>query len=659
MAVHENVYPGPQKEKYVIRRLLRRAVLDGHQIGVREPFLHKIVPAAVETMKVPYPDLSGTTDRVADVIKNEESNFLGTIDAGLSRIERIFTEMKAANRATVDGAMAADLYQTYGFPPELFETMAAENNLAFDWEGYRRAMDEHRDRTGPIDHPVMGDKGPIDAIKKVLHETEFLGHETEDTQAELKFIVAQNQLCDHLKEVGHEKEVIVVLDRSPFYGESGGQVGDSGEIVGDGFRYQVKDTQRDGDLLLHGGHLIEGELRPGQKVTARVDAARRQGIRRAHSATHVLHYALQKNLGSHAQQQGSKVDDDWLRFDFTNMAPVSADQLAAVEHDANERFAAGEPVSAQVLPLGEARQAGAMMLFGEKYPDPVRMVTMGDFSRELCGGTHLDNTGDVGSLEIVAEEGVAAGTRRIVALTGEKAKQHAEKTRAALAEAAKALDVGVLDAPKAVRDLVDLTRELKKRVSSGGKTPEPDVKKKGSTTGGVDASYAKVKAALRDAARTLNVSPFDLPQRVASLLDEIDGLRKQLAQLAKSGGMSADALLDNAETVGETTVVVAEMPGANPNLMRQLIDQLRKKADSTAVLLGAAAGESKVVLVAGVSRDLVKRGVSAGNWVKEVAPAVGGGGGGKPDMAQAGGKEPDKLPEALETARATIREMLA
>lgn len=659
MAVHENVYPGPQKEKYVIRRLLRRAVLDGHQIGMREPFLHKIVPAVVEMMKSSYPDLSETTNRVANVIKNEEANFFGTIDAGLARIEKIFDEMKTANRTAVDGAEAADLYQTYGVPPEVFETMAAENNLAFDWDGYRKAMEQHGEASGKVVHTVMGDKGPIDAIKKVLHETEFLGYETGDTQAELKFIVAQNQLCDHLKEVGHEKEVIVVLDRSPFYGESGGQVGDSGEIAGDGFRYQVKDTQKDGDLLLHGGHLIEGELRPGQKVTARVDTARRQGIRRAHSATHVLHYALQKNLGSHAQQQGSKVDDDWLRFDFTNMAPVSGDQLAAVEHDANERIVAAEPVSAQVLPLGEARQAGAMMLFGEKYPDPVRMVTMGDFSRELCGGTHLDNTRDVGSLEIVAEEGVAAGTRRIVALTGEKAKQHAEKTQAALAEAAKALDEGLLDAPEAVRDLVDLTRELKKRVSSDGKTPEPDVKKKGSTTGDVDASYAQVKAALRDAARTLNVSPFDLPQRVASLLDEIDGLKKQLAQLAKSGGLSADALLDNAETVGETTVVVAEMPGANPNLMRQLIDQLRKKADSTAVLFGAAAGESKVVLVAGVSRDLVKRGVSAGNWVREVAPVVGGGGGGKPDMAQAGGKEPDKLFEALETARAKIRQMLA
>jgi len=659
MAVHENVYPGPQKEKYVIRRLLRRAVLDGHQIGVREPFLYRIVPAVVEMMKAPYPDLSGTTDRVADVIKNEEANFFGTIDAGLARIEKIFEQMKTANRTAVDGAEAADLYQTYGVPPEVFETMAAENNLAFDWDGYATAMEQHGEASGKVVHTVMGDKGPIDAIKKVLHETEFVGYETEDSQAELKFIVAQNQLCDHLQEVGHDKEVVVVLDRSPFYGESGGQVGDSGEISGNGCRFLVKHTQRDGELVLHYGHLAEGELRAGQEVTAKVDAARRQGIRRAHSATHILHHALQENLGSHAQQQGSKVDDDWLRFDFTNMSPVSADQLAVVEHDANERIAAAEPVGAQVLPLSEAREAGAMMLFGEKYPDPVRMVSMGDFSRELCGGTHLDNTRDVGSLDIVTEEGVAAGTRRIVALTGEKAKQHAELARAALGKAAKALDVGLLDTSDAVRELVELARELKKRVSSGGKPPEVDVKKKGNATGAEDPSYAQIKSTLRDAARTLNVSPFDLPQRVTSLLEEVNDLKKQLEQLASSDGLSADVLLDTAETVGETKVIVAETPGANPNLMRQLIDQLRKKTESSAVLFGAAAGESKVILVAGVSRDLVKRGVSAGNWVKEVAPVVGGGGGGKPDMAQAGGKEPGKLPDAIETAKSKIRDMLA
>jgi alanyl-tRNA synthetase len=659
MAVHENVYPGPQKEKYVIRRLLRRAVLDGHQMGLREPFLYKLVPAVVERMKTPYPELTETTQRVAEVIKNEEANFLGTIDAGLAKTETIFAEMARANRTTVNGAEAADLYQTFGVPPEVFETMAAERNLAFDWEGYRRAMTEHGDTSRGAVQIVMGDRGPVDAIKRALHETPFLGYETTEAEAELKFVVAQDQLCDHVREVGHESPLTLVLDRSPFYGESGGQVGDTGEIVGEAFRFRVTDTHRDGGLLLHQGHLIEGELRTGQKVTARVETPRRQGIRRAHSATHILHYALQKNLGSHARQQGSKVDEDWLRFDFTNMAPVSSDQLAAIEHDANERVAAAQPVSSQTVSLAEARAAGAMMLFGEKYPDPVRMVCMGDFSRELCGGTHSTSTQEVGILEIISEEGVSAGVRRIVALTGDKAQQHVSQTRAALQMAAKRLGVGVLEVPEALRDLMQTVRELKKQLTSGAKSSEAAVKAKPAAVPTSEPEYAQIKAALRDAARTVNVSPFDVPDRVAGLLAEVDEVRKQLSQLTKSGDVSADALLEKAETIGTTKVLVAEIPGANQNLLRQLIDQLRKKADSTAILFMAATGEDKVLLVAGLSRDLVQRGLSAGNWVRDVAPVVGGGGGGKPDMAQAGGKHPDKLPEALQTALATIRGWLA
>ncbi len=657
MAVHEDVYPGPQKEKYVIRRLLRRAVLDGHQMGLREPFLYKIVPAVVEMMKVPYPDLPTTVDRVAEVIKNEEANFFGTIDAGLARIERIFADMRQANRTTVEGAAAADLYQTYGVPPELFENMAAENNLAFDWEGYRRAMDEHGEASGKQVHTVMGDRGPIDAVKKVLHDTPFLGYETIEAEAELKFIVAQNQLCDVLDEVGHDQPVTVILDRTPFYGESGGQVGDAGEIVGDDFRFQVTDTQKDGTLILHHGHLLEGRLRTGQRVTARVDADRRQGIRRAHSATHILHYALQKNLGSHARQQGSKVDDDWLRFDFTNMAPVVLEALTAVEGDANQQIQAAEPIQAQVLPLADARTAGAMMLFGEKYPDPVRMLSMGDFSRELCAGTHLERTDQVGTLDIISEEGVSAGVRRIVALTGDRAREHAAQTHAALAATAEQLAVSLLEVPKALSELARNVRELKKQLSSGTKPAELTEPKRTTGTAGAEPTYAEVKSALRESARLLNISPVDIPERTASLQEEVKSLRSQLDQLARAGDLTADSLLDQAETIGETRLIACEIPGANPNLMRQLIDQLRQKAASTAVLFATVTG-GKVVLVAGISRDLVPRGLSAGNWVKETAAIVGGGGGGRPDMAQAGGKDPDKLPQALDAAKASMREQL-
>lgn len=660
MAVHENVYPGAQKEKYVIRRLLRRAVLDGHQMGLREPFLCKIVPAVVEQMKAAYPDLVQTTARVAEVIKNEESNFFGTIDAGLARIEKIFAEMQAGNHTTVDGAEAADLYQTNGVPPEVFETMAAENNLAFDWDGYRKAMAEHGEVSGKVAHTVMGDKGPVDAIKKVLHHVDFLGYESTEATAELKFIVAQDQLCDHLQEVGHDDTVTVVLDRTPFYGESGGQVGDTGEIVGEGFRFQVNDTQRDAGLVLHHGHLIEGELRTGTQVTARVDAARRQGIRRAHSATHIIHHALQKNLGSHAQQQGSKVDQDWLRFDFTNLAPVGADLLKTIEQDAIEHVTAAEPISAQTLPLANAREQGAMMLFGEKYPDPVRMVAMGDFSKELCGGIHLDNTSEVGPLEIITEEGVSAGTRRVIALTGERAKEHAEQTEKTLLATAELLGVSPASVPEAIRTLAQHVRELKKQLTSGAKKDDAEAKpKSASSAKSAKPSYAEIKAALRDSARLLNVAPLDVPDRVATMQKDIIELNAQIEQMSNSGDLSAEALIEKAEVIGDTNMIVAETAGANPNLMRQLIDQIRKKGGSNAIFLATAAGDSKVVLVAGVSRDLVDRGVSAGDWVKEVAPIVGGGGGGKPDLAQAGGKDPAKLAEALQLAQTTMRKILS
>jgi alanyl-tRNA synthetase len=407
---------------------------------------------------------------------------------------------------------------------------------------------------------------------------------------------------------------------------------------------------------VHIGHLVKGTMKAGAKVTASVNAERRLGIRRAHSATHILHYALQKNLGKDAHQMGSKVEEDWLRFDFGNPSPIESERLAAIEHDVAERVAAAEPIQWKFVPLAEARAAGAMMLFGEKYPDPARMVSMGQFSRELCGGTHLDNTSEVVALEIVAEEGVAAGTRRITALTGAKAQQHLAQTKAALMEMAQKLGVAALDVPSATKNLSQFVRDLKKAIAGGGKPPESAPQIASSASQSPDAR--QIKAALRDAARLLNVAPFDAPARVAGMLAEIDELKAQLASRAASGDLSADSLLAKAEVLNGTTVVVAEAPSANANLMRQLIDQIRKKASPSAVFLATTEGENKVILVAGVSRELVAQGVSAGNWVRDVAPIVGGGGGGKPDLAQAGGKQPEKLSEALAKAKEVARTML-
>ena len=593
-AAHENVYPGNKKQGYVIRRLLRRAVLDGHQMGVGKPFLHKLVGRVAELMKAPYPELGETVATVAGVIEKEEANFLATIDTGLERIGRIFDQMKQQRRGVVSGAEAADMFQTHGFPPELFETLAAEHNMAFDWKGFRKEMEQHGIESGGGQRVELFRHDPLEALKKALHGSRFLGYETLETDdAKAIGIIASDQLCDLIDEVDHEHPIVVVLDKTPFYGEMGGQVGDTGEIVGPGFLFEVIDTRVDGAFTLHSGHLREGRIELGAAVTARVDADRRQGVRRAHTATHLLHHALQKHLGKHAMQQGSKVDDDVLRFDFANPAAVGPDELARIEDEVNARILAGEPIGCTNLPMADARKAGVTMLFGEKYPDVVRMVSVGDFSKELCGGTHLTNTGQVGVCKIVGEESVAAGTRRITALVG----------RAAL------------------------------------------------------ANIRHAQTVLSHAAAALRVPLDEVPGRLETLLKEVRQLKKHAAAGPK-GGPSADQLVAEAVEAAGVKLVIAETPGG-PNDLRQMIDQVRRKAAPVAVLLAnRQEEEKKVTLIAGLSRDLVERGLDAVQWVRATAKVVGGSGGGRPDMAQAGGKLPDRLPEALETARHEIEKLL-
>ena len=590
-AIHENVVPGPNKEKYVIRRLLRRAVLDGRQLGTRDPFLYQLVPVVAELMRHPYPELQETIERVQQVIRTEEANFFSTIDSGLDRIDRLFKKMKAEGRALVSGQEAADMYTTYGFPPELFETLAAEHNLMFDWEGFREAMERHGIESGGGQVAEVFASSVLDPLRKVVGDTQFLGYETTEAKGKIVGLVAQNKLCEHVDEIGHQRPVVVVLDRTPFYAEAGGQVGDTGQLLGDGLEFDVVDTQKEGGLILHYGHLRRGELRIGAEVTARVDPKRRQAIRRAHSATHVLHYALQKHLGSHAQQQGSKVDADWLRFDFTHPASLSREQIREIENEVNERILEGEEVSWQVMPLSEARSTGAMMLFGEKYPDQVRVVSMGRFSKELCGGTHLSNTAQIGLFKIVGEESVAAGIRRITAVTGLAALERVRQQEEILGEAAAAL----------------------------------------------------------------KVPPADLAERVKALSKEVRELKKKRAAPAATS-VSAEALIEQAADVAGVKVVVAEVPGGDAALMRQLIDQIRRKTQPVAVLLAGVA-DGKVVLIAGRSRDLEQ--LDAVQWVRRAAKMVGGGGGGRADLAQAGGKDPSKLANALEEGRRAIQEMLA
>ena len=591
-AIHENVLPGNNEEKYVVKRLLRRAVLDGRQMGMQEPFLHKLPGTVAEMMRKPYPELADTVDRVAAVIKREEESFLATIDGGLDRIEKLFTAIERSGAGLVGGSDAAELYTTYGFPPELLETLAAERNCAFDWTGFRESMDANGQRSGAGNRAEVFSSGPLDALKKAMHGSQFCGYETTETNGKVVGIIAQDRLCETLREVGHTAAVTVVLDQTAFYGESGGQVGDTGWLEWPGGRFEVIDTQREGGFMLHVGHLREGGLDLGLSVHARVNADRRAAIRRAHSATHLLHAALQHYLGPHAVQQGSKVDADLLRFDFTHTSAVGHETLEQIEAMANQSTLDAVPVTVQLLPLAEARHAGAMMLFGEKYPDIVRMVTMDGKSRELCGGTHVSSTGQIGMVRVIGEESVSAGTRRVTAVTGHRAVERFRQAENMLAEAASALKVPVAE----------------------------------------------------------------LPSRLATVVKELKDLKKSKGP-SSTTVLSVDDLLAAATDIAGTRVVVADAHGSDAAAMRQCIDQLRRKGSPIAVLLGTAEGE-KVTLVAGISRELEALGLSAGNWIKDAATIVGGKGGGKPDLAQAGGKLVDKLPEALATAKRTIEMLL-
>jgi alanyl-tRNA synthetase len=402
-----------------------------------------------------------------------------------------------------------------------------------------------------------------------------------------------------------------VLDRTPFYGEMGGQVGDRGELAGGGARLEVVDTRVDSGFILHVGHLREGQVVLGAALKARVDAGRRQAIRRAHSATHLLHYALQKRLGQHAQQQGSKVDADWLRFDFSHPKAVTAEDLARIEDEVNRKVLDAEPIRWANMPLAQARTLGATMLFGEKYPDVVRVVSVGEFSKELCGGTHLDHTGQIGLFKITAEESIAAGTRRITALTGLAALARVRAQEESLRAVAAALKAPAEEAPARIEAMAKELRQLKKQVAAG------------------TSSLA---------------GPVVQPSGAGGYVDPKDPVAVLLSRASDTAGVR---------------VIVEELaPGAAPPAMRDLIDQLRRTASPIAVLLASRQDESKVMLLAGLSRDLVARGLDAVAWVRQAADLVGGSGGGRADLAQAGGKNAERLAEALAAGRARIAEML-
>ena len=580
----DGVRPGNEGRDYVLRRIIRRAARHGHKLGVDEPFFYRLVSPLVEVMGAAYPELANAQAEVERVLRQEEERFLQTLASGMQVLETELAGM--ASGGTIPGDVVFKLYDTHGFPFDLTADIARERGLVLDESGFEHAMAERRAQSRAASQFSQQTQ-----VLEIETPTCFEGYAQDRAQGAVIAIVHDGVQADVL-EAGQSGAL--VLDHTPFYAESGGQVGDTGVITTAGGRFVVTDTQKQGANFLHLGEVIEGRVALGDVADAQIDVERRHSIRLNHSATHLLHAALRQVLGAHVHQKGSRVGAESLRFDFSQPEPISDAQLREIESIVNAQIRENHPVETREMPVDEARAAGAMALFGEKYGDVVRVVTMGPFSMELCGGTHARRGGDIGLIKIVSESGVASGVRRIEAVTGASALAVLEQTDDALAEIANLVRGSRQDAVSRVAQLVERGRQLEREL-------------------------AEIKA----------------------------------KQAAEAGG----DLLTTAVAMGGVNYLVAELPDADVNTLRDTVDQLKNKLGTSAVML-ASVEDGKVRLIAGVSKDLTGR-IKAGDWVNVAAQIVGGKGGGRPDMAQAGGPDSAHLPDALEAARAWMKQQLS
>lgn len=587
--IGDGVMPDRTGREYVLRRVMRRAIRHGHRLGIQKPFLHQVTQSVIELMGAQYPELRERADLIASVTEAEEVRFRQTIERGLGLLEERFVSLDKASQKTLPGADAFQLYDTYGFPLDLTQVICSERGFAVDQAGYDAALDEARKRSefAGMDQAVEGvyrealAKLPEGAVK-------FSGYDGTKDSSSIIAIVKAGALVES---ASAGDEVDVVTASTPFYGAAGGQVGDTGTISSGSSKLAVEDTLKPVQgLVVHRGKLAQGSLKVGDKAELQVDEQRRNRIRRNHSATHLLHLALRKVLGAHAQQKGSLVGPERLRFDFTHTKPLTPEEIRQIEDLVNERTLNNYPVQTDVLSMDDARKRGAMMIFEEKYGDVVRMLSMGD-SIELCGGTHARATGDIGLFKIVSEVGVAAGVRRIQAVTGDGALAH-------------------------LREMEDT---------------------------------------LNRAAHTAKASVALLPDKIEKLLQGEKALQKQIEELQRklmSGGGGFDALLGQARDVSGIKVLGVKTDVTDRAQLRELAEKLRDKLGDSVVLVASEA-EGKAQLVLTVAKPLLGR-YKAGELIKGVAQIVGGSGGGRPDMAQAGGTDPSKLDEAVESLYAGV-----
>jgi alanyl-tRNA synthetase len=580
----DGVVPSNEGRGYVLRRIIRRAIRHGYKLGQTQPFFHKLVPTLVSEMGGYYGELVSGEQRAIEVLAQEENRFAETLATGMALLDAETTKLVGS---VIPGETVFRLYDTYGFPLDLTADVARERGLTIDQAGFDAAMAAQRDR-GRAASKFGVDLGES---VKLSGKTQFQGYERLEGPGRVSALIFDGALVDALRP-GEEGRV--VLDNTPFYAESGGQVGDTGTLETPQALFRVNDTQKLGASFAHAGTLERGVLRVGDVVHAKVDGERRTAVRLNHSATHLLHAALRKVLGPHVTQKGSLVAPDRLRFDFSHHQPVSSAELRRIEELVNAIIRRNEPAETRVMALDDAVAAGAMSLFGEKYESDVRVLSIGDFSMELCGGTHVERAGDIGLFKIISESGVAAGVRRIEALTGQAAYEW----------------------------------------------------------------VAHVDEVLRDIAGLLRGSREDVDEKVRELIERSRRLEKEVQQLrAKVATGQGGDLAAQAKAVGGIKVLAAQIEGADSRALRDAVDQLKHKLGSSVVVLGSVQ-DGKVVLVAGVSPDLVSR-VKAGEIAGAVAEKVGGRGGGRADFAQAGGTQPENLSAALASVESLIRTRLS
>ena len=591
--IGDGILPSNEGRGYVLRRIIRRAIRYGRNIGLSKPFLHKTANKVFNIMKPAYPELSNASAFITNVIKNEEVRFLETLDNGLKLLNETLADIKAKNQSQVPGHVIFKLYDTYGFPVDIVRDVVRDENMTLDMTGFNEAMEGQRTRSRAV--ASFSDIG--DAYKKLAAKgikSQFVGYESLSSSSKVLVIVVEG---NEVQEAAAGSEIEVVTETTPFYGQAGGQVGDTGRITGQDHNQSLDitifDTIKDPTgLIIHKGKIVSGSIKKGDNVTLVVEKTRREAIACSHTATHILHFALRKALGDHVKQAGSLVSPDRLRFDFTHFSQVDHETLNRIETLVNKRIRENAVVQTEEMDAEDAFKSGATALFEEKYGDRVRVVSLALYSKELCGGTHTGRTGNIGLFKISAESSVASGIRRIEALTGEAALEYIQKT-------------------------------------------------------------SKI---VQETARLIKEKPEDIAKRVDKILTSYKSIEKEMEKLkanlavAKAGGTEEDI-----RSINGVKILAKKVAVDKPAALRELADRLKEKIKSGIVVLGSVSG-SKVLLITVVTKDLTNR-FNAGTIIKQISAVVGGGGGGRPDMAQAGGSMPEKLDQALEKAYEIVEKM--